>query len=393
MSTSATIVLRLLRRQPLASRAAPRVLGVDDFAFRKGRTYGTILVDLEQHSVVDVLAERTSESLAKWLKAHPGVEIVARDRSTEYARGVREGAPSAVQVADRWHLLLDLKQVLERGLGRVHVRLRRLPEVGEGHLRPSRKGPFYRSREAEAASLDSRTRRLLRYEEVKELHGAGKSLSAIARETGLNRKTVCKYVYAESFPERSSKPWLSAIDPYLGYLEARHAEGCEDATQLWREIQQQGFPNSKRQVLKWMRERRRVPAPTTPGTFREAIRVERETAANQKTSAAKLLKRVRQDAEAATMFELAGTFLSLVRERRAERFDPWLAACEKGSIKALHTFAAGLKQDYAAVHAALTLPWSNGPTEGKVNKLKLLKRQMYGRANFDLLRQRILMAG
>jgi transposase len=172
-----------------------------------------------------------------------------------------------------------------------------------------------------------------------------------------------------------------------------------------------------------MRERRRVPAPSTPGTFREAIQVEREAAAKQNSSGTKppevpplpgpkqlawlllqhpqtlqpeeaeALGRVKKDAEAANMLELAGTFLDIVRERQAEQLDPWLAACEQGGVKAMRTFAAGLKQDYAAVRAALTLPWSNGPTEGKVNKLKLLKRQMFGRANFDLLRQRVLLAG
>jgi transposase len=231
MSASAATVLRLVRQQVITASATPQVLGVDDFAFRKGRTYGTVLVDLELHKVVDVLAERTSKSLAEWLKEHPGVEVVARDRSTEYARGVREGAPGAVQVADRWHLLLNLKQVLERWLGRVHARLRRLPAIGEGYTLPSREHSFYRSRAAEAASLDSRARRLARYEEVKRLYESGKGLLTIARETGLDRKTVRKYAYADSFPERSRKPWFSAIDPYLGYLEARHAEGCEDATQ------------------------------------------------------------------------------------------------------------------------------------------------------------------
>jgi transposase len=423
MRTSAATVLRLVRRQPVTASAPPRVLGVDDFAFRKGRNYGTILVDLEQHKVVDVLAERTSASLAKWLQTHPSVEIVTRDRSTKYARGIRKGAPKAVQVADRWHLLLNLKQVLERWFGRVHARLRRLPALIKGYTPPTREGPFYRSRPAEAASLDSRARRLARYEEVKRLYGSGKGLLTIARETGLDRKTVRKYAYAESFPERSRKAWFSAIDPYLGYLEARHAEGCEDATQLWREIRLQGFPNSKRQVLKWMRARRRVPAPSTPGTFREAIRIERRAAGKQNPSKTKptatpplpgpkhlarlvlqhpetlqaeeveTLGRVKQDTEVGNLLQLANMFLKLVREQRAEQLDPWLAACEKGSIKAMRTFAEGIKQDYAAVRAALTLPWSNGLTEGKVNKLKLLKRQMYGRAHFDLLRQRVLLAG
>ncbi len=172
-----------------------------------------------------------------------------------------------------------------------------------------------------------------------------------------------------------------------------------------------------------MRERRRVPAPSTPSTFREAIRIEREAAGEQNPSKTKptatpplpgpkhlawlvlqhpetlqaeeeeALGRVKQDAEVTNLFELACMFLKLVRKRKADQLDPWLAACEQGGVKAMRTFAAGIKHDYAAVRAALVLPWSNGPTEGKVNKLKLLKRQMYGRANFDLLRRRLLLVG
>lgn len=275
MPASADTLLRLVRRQPPAKSATPRVLGVDDFALRKGRSYGTIFVDLEKRRVVDMLPGRTAEVLAGWLRAHPGVEVVARDRSTEYAKGVSQGAPGAVQVADRWHLLHNLRQMLERWLGSIHARLRRLTPIG--YVASSwRERSFRRTQPEEAARTDSRARRLANYEEVRRRYDSGGKLLTIARDLGLDVKTVRKYAYAETFPERSRRLWASAIDPYLGYLEARHAEGCEDATQLWREIQQQGFSNSKRQVMKWLRERRRKPAPTTPGPFREAIRAELE---------------------------------------------------------------------------------------------------------------------
>lgn len=420
MPASADTLLRLVRRQPLALSTAPRVLGVDDFALRKGSSYGTIFVDLEKPQVVDMLPGRTAEVLAEWLRAHPGVGVVARDRSTEYAKGVSQGAPDAVQVADRWHLLHNLRQMLERWLGSVHARLRRLPPMS-GDPSPQRERSFRRTQAEEAARSNSRAQRLANYEAVKRCHESGGKLLTIARELGLDVKTVRKYAYAETFPERSRRLWSSAIDPYLVYLEARHAEGCEDATQLWREIRQQGFPNSKRQVMKWLRERRRKPAPTTPGPFREPIRVELAEAA-QKTALSpkapplpplpgpkrlawlclqrpstlsaeenEALERVRQDGEVAEVFKLASNFLAIVREQQTDQLDPWLSACE-GSVKAVRTFAAGLKQDYAAVRAALTLPWSSGQTEGKINKLKFLKRQMFGRANFDLLRQRVLLA-
>ena len=231
MPTSADTLLRLIRQQAITSSATPRVLGVDDFALRKGCSYGTIFVDLEKRQVVDMLPGRTAEVLAEWLRAHPGIEVVARDRSAEYAKGIKQGSPGAVQVADRWHLLHNLRQMLERWLGSVHARLRRLPPVS-GDISPQRERSFRRTQAEEAARSNSRARRLANYEAVKRRYASGGKLLTIARDLALDVKTVRKYAYAETFPERSRRPWSSAIDPYLGYLEARHTEGCEDATQL-----------------------------------------------------------------------------------------------------------------------------------------------------------------
>src|SRR3954471_20324532 len=160
MPTSGETVLRLVRRLPLPRRPAPRVLGVDDWARRKGRTYGTILVDLERHRVVDVLPDRSAATLVSWLRGHGGIRAIARDRSTEYARGIGLGAPRAVQVADRWHLPLNLRQMVERWLAGVHGRLRRLPSIPSGEPGPARRtSAFPRSRAERAASADSRARR------------------------------------------------------------------------------------------------------------------------------------------------------------------------------------------------------------------------------------------
>ena len=131
MPASADTVLRLVRRMPLPERRdPPRAVGVDDWAVRaarKGRTYGTILVDLERRRALDLLPDRTATTLADWLRCRPGIGVITRDRSTEYARGVLLGAPAAVPVADRWHLLANVRQVLERWLAGAHARLRRLP--------------------------------------------------------------------------------------------------------------------------------------------------------------------------------------------------------------------------------------------------------------------------
>ena len=232
----------------------------------------------------------------------------------------------------------------------------------------------------------------------------------------MNIKTVRKYAYAEAFPERSKHPGPSILDPYLGYLNTRHQEGCENASQLWCEIKQQGFSGSKGRVLTWMREERLTPAPTTPGQFVEKVREEKWTAVRKTGSTPELpsakqlawlfiqepstlqkadaqtLSRVRQEDEVARVYELARMFVDMVRQKKPELLDRWLELSTKSSVKALRTFAAGIRQDYEAVRSALELPWSNGQTEGQVTRLKFIERQMYGRANFDFLRQRVLLA-
>ena len=420
MPTGPDTLLRLIRKAKVATAATPRVLGVDDWAMRKGRTYGTILVDLEKHRVVDLLPDRTSGTLSAWLREHPGVEILARDRSTEYAKAAGEGAPQAEQVADRWHLLLNVRQMLERYLPGVHERLKLLSSAtpADSESVVSRRTCAYRRTAAEVvASRESRKRRLARYEEVKRLYAEGKNLSVISRELALNIKTVRGYAYAEAFPERVRQPSPSILDPYLSYLNRRHQAGCENASQLWREIKQQGFPGSKRQVLKWMRETRRTPAPTTPGRYLAGVRTETRTAMGENAEAvpslpsakqlawlfiqepakapsknALVLARVLQDAEVAHVYALVRTFVDLVRHKRPEKLDSWLEECAASSVNALCTFAAGIQQDVKAVRSALKLPWSNAQTEGQVTRLKFIKRMMYGRANFDLLRQRVLLA-
>jgi transposase len=131
MNTSADTVLRLIRGAPEVPVATPRVLGVDDWALRKGQTYGTILVDLELRQVIELLPERSAEVLTTWLKDHPGVEIISRDRGADYIKGITEGAPSAVQVADRWHLLQNLKDALVRLLERKVACLRTITEAAQ----------------------------------------------------------------------------------------------------------------------------------------------------------------------------------------------------------------------------------------------------------------------
>ena len=427
MPASADTVLRLLNRLPLPDQTEPRVIGVDDWAKHRGRSYGTIVVDLEQRRVVDLLPDRTAATLAAWLRQQPGIEVVARDRSTGYASGIASGAPAAVQVVDRWHLLANLRQAVERCLAGTHGRLRRLPVMpDEGGAVPARRtGPFPCSAADEQVRADSRGRRLALYREVQRRRAAGEPLISIARAMNLARGTVRNYAYASSFPERAARrPGRSIIDRHLPHLQARVAEGCEDAAVLWRELQVQGFTGTARLVRRWLGERRQKPARTAPHRWRGRASADPGPAGDSAPTPlpaarqlawllvqpatmmsavdAAAVARVEQDKDAATVAVLACRFTALVRAcnvgnqtnavAAGAELDAWLIEAGGCGVPTMETFAAGLKKDADATRAALTTPWSNGQTEGQVNRLKLVKRQMYGHASFDLLRRRVLLA-
>ena len=427
MPTSGDTVLRLMRRLPLPINAAPRVLGVDDWAMRKGRTYGTILVDLERRRVVDLLPDRSSARLADWLRQYRGIQVVARDRSTEYARGIALGAPRAKQVVDRWHLLGNVREMLERWLAGVHARLRRLPPVAVNEAAvPLRRQASLRTRtHAEAAATAGRcARQRALYEEVRRRFSNGEAVLAIGRAMGLARGTVRRYAYAESFPEHAKQLRPSMLDPYLTRLEARIAEGCKDASELWFELRTLGYPGGPRQIRRWLETRRTTTARATPQSLQTDATTDMPgdtaNASSALPSARKLawlivrpkdglsaseratVARIELDEQAAHVIALVQRFVELVRRgsiaQRAVRrvqlaiFQRWLADAASSGVNAVKTFAAGLQQDGAATLAALTTPWSSGQSEGQINKLKLLKRQTYGRASLDLLRRRMMLA-
>jgi transposase len=253
------------------------------------------------------------------------------------------------------------------------------------------------------------------YETIQQLRREGWNIRQISHELGIARNTARIYYYAETFPERQrhqSKP--SILDPYLAYLHGRVQQRCENASQLWREIQTQGYSGTRSQVSKWLQLNRTKPSPMGPKKYladSELKKLRQLKAQNAAYNVPTILEMVwvlikepaqltleeksaltwmQQDPSVKTLSTLIQQFTAMFRERRAEALDNWLEACRKSGIVSLSTFARGLQNDYAAVRAALENEWSNGQVEGQVNRLKFIKRQMYGRANFDLLRKRVI---
>ncbi|HEY8285467.1 MAG TPA: ISL3 family transposase [Chloroflexota bacterium] len=411
MRLSAATLRRLIRQGEVPPAAPPRIIGVDDFALRRRHRYGTGIADLEKHKIVDLLPDRTATTLATWLRQYPCIEVVSRDRSPEYARGISEGAPQAVQVVDRWHVLRNVREVGERLLDAHRAQWQDIALPDPTDRVPS----VRRSRHEQSARQAGHCQRRERYAQVRALHAQGTSQPRIARQLRMGRVTVRRYVRADVFPERAAhrrKP--SQLLPFVAYIERRWAEGCTDGVQLWKEIQAQGYGGSRRMIAQWVCQHRQEPAPTTPHKHQRSVSdaptvtsdVPPRRAASRRlvwlllldpallTSAEQeALGQLRERCPAAaTAYPRVQSFVQMVHARTPSAFAPWVDAVAHCDLPALQSFAEGLKQDESAILAALTLPWSNGPLEGFVNKIKTIKRQMYGRARFPMLRQRVLLA-
>lgn len=404
MRAGRTCMLRLLMAQPVARPGTVRVLGVDDFAFRRGRVYGTLLIDIETGRPVDLLPDREAATLARWLKDHPGTEVICRDRAGAYADGAREGAPSAIQVADRWHLWHNLAEHAEKTVAR-HRECVREPEPeddpaasAEGVLGLQQAAAAVAFQRADTSPLASRTRQ--RWEQVQALRASGLGIKPIMRETGLAKATVRRFYRAVTIDEllaktRDGRP--SILDPHKDYLHQRWAEGCTTARQLYSEIRQRGYDGSYATVREYLypfRDAGAVPpaAPSTPKA-RDITRWMLSHPDSLDEDETMKLKQARErcphlDALAGHVAE----FAKILTGRRGDQLDGWIAAVKADDQPDLHSFTNGLKRDYDAVRNGLSLEWSSGAVEGNVNRLKMLKRQCYGRAGFDLLRQRVLLA-
>jgi len=385
-------IVRLLRKVENSVRATPRILGVDDWSIRRGHTYGTVLVNLETSEVVDVLVGREAKTLASWLQSHPGVEVISRDRAGSYAEGGREGAPRALQVADRWHLLKNLGEMMFRVLSPHH---REINIVGSS--------PVESPKVPEPVDIDSDSIRYTRFLNVHALKNKGLHVSAIARQTGLDRKTIRKYLKLTTLTHvprnRNNK-----LDPYKAYLLEQWGSGNRTVKQLWLDIRALGFTGSHSVVAEYMSQVRKdnglapyirvdpiVSIPTAHVSPRHAawVLLARPDRLDEQDRALRSrLPECHADIQIAN--SIAQRFTQMVRGTSSEQLETWLSDSLASTVSEVRSFAHGIQRDLDAVKAALTLPWSNGLVEGHVNRIKFLKRQMFGRAKFDLLRLRIL---
>ena len=383
---SASTLLRQLRRMAWADPAqGPRVLGIDDWAWRKRHHYGTILCDLEQGKVIDLLPDRSEKSTEQWIRSHPGTEVVSRDRASLYAEAATKAVPQAIQVADRWHLLHNLSEAFVSALEPFH---RLLLEVARSVAKRSDPAPptpmvipapvSASLPERQGVSQHKRDRRLSRYQEVMKQFRNGVSKNEIARNCDMGRRTVRRWIAAQGFPERKPVDRLSSVDQHRQYLEQRWEQGCHNAAQLWRELQERGFTGQSAIVRRWIQKRygsRKAHgerAAPQPSWARASPRQTAWSFLKEPEEARPYLDEIcNRSPEIATLATLAREFGRIIRKRDVNAWPQW---CKDAQNSLLANFAKYLCRDESAVLAALQQPWSNGPVEGSIHQLKLIKR-------------------
>jgi transposase len=422
MATSDDTILRRLKHLPREAVASEvRVMGVDEWAWSKGQSFGTILVDLEQGRVVDVLAESSADALAAWLRAHPGVTTISRDRHGRYAEGAHRAAPDATQVADRFHLVRNLRQAVERELA-VHRRDLRVslpsptmpPEKPQGEkkttpIRICSPVVEYRQKRTE----QWRQEKLKLFQTIQQMKAAGMKVSEIAGHLGMNRRRIDKWVRLEEFPERSRMlPRPGMAESFREYLRERWEQGCHHGRNLLAEIQPLGYVGCYSRLAQllspWRQAKPESEAvnplpPPTPQAEATAPPTVRQISPQV---ASALLSKPRPELSArqaeivdilkeqcpgfAIMRKLTFGFRAILSRGKVATLHRWMEEASQTGIHPMERFVRTVKQDLRAVEAAVTEKWSNGPVEGQINRLKALKRQMYGRAGVELLRARVL---
>ncbi len=412
--TSWMTVLDRIMAQPSAPLPPVVSLGIDDFPSRRGCIFGTILVDLERHQAIDLLPDRRAETAAAWMLVHPTIELVSRDRGGDYAAAARKGAPQALQVADRFHVMKNLTEAVGLALVRCWTKRQqtRKPE-SQASAEAAHDAPplpsaeawrSHRSSTEEQGHLVRQAARAAEYEQMLALRAKGLRVVEIARRLGKSRGTVQRWLAQGAIPEGTHQRQRSSrFEAYVPYVLERWQAGCHNGLQLWRESAERGYGGTAHMLYRFIAALRTHPgavdgdparacSPQLPSAKKAVWLVVRDPADLEADEREALTTLCQASPTAQTLYPLVQEFRQLLHQRGGEHLDDWLAKARASHIKELQSFAHGIEKDKAAVVAGLTRPESNAQTEGQNTKLKLIKRTMYGRAGFPLLRQRVLHA-
>lgn len=392
---SRNTLLRLIASLPDPVATTPRVVGVDEYAQRKGRVYGTVLVDVETRRPVDLLPDREADTLAAWLAERPGIEIVCRDRAPFFAEGATRGAPQALQVADRWHLWHHLGEAAEKCVYRHSGCLRPTPEQPEESQEepePTASSPW-----PTGHRFAERTR--TKHATIHALLAADHSKRSVARQLGMTLNTILRFSRATTPKEMFTGQWqnrATSLDAYKPYLDQRWQEGCTNAWKLWEEIKEQGYPRGyasvRNYVSRTLRSKPQPVGPRPPSARAVTCWLLTHPDALPEGDRLQLKAALANCPELKALAEHVRSFAHMLTRLQGERLPEWIeAASATTELPSLRYFAQHLIRDLDAVTAGLTHQWNSGVVEGHVNRIKMLKRQMFGRAGFELLRKRVLL--
>ncbi len=369
LAASRNTLLRLVRQAPLPAMPTPSALGVDDWALRKRQSYGTVLVDLERRRPVALLPGREADTLATWLRGHPGVEVISRDRGGAYAKGARDGAPGAVQVADRFHLLQNLAEALEvvftRHAQDLHAAEQghcetMAAEDGTGPVPPSEPPPGIQE-----LAAGRRERRIAIHEQVWRLRGQGWTAEAIARHLAIGRASVFRTLRHEMFPKRGRRAdaGRSLLDPWRDAVLGHWNSGRRDGRGLFRLLRQQGYRGSYATLSRYLHRLRGAPERARSSQSPPVLAAAPRRTLTPRTATWLVLRRVderstedqallanlcRQAPALEEVIGLADAFTALVRARAPDRLDPWLKRAADDTVQQMQRFAKRLSADYDA---------------------------------------------
>ncbi len=399
--TTAKTIIRHVVQLPLPGEGSVRKVGIDEWAWKKGQCYGTILVDLEKRRIVQLLAERSVETSKVWLRKHPEIDLVLRDRGKLFREAATLGAPQAKQVVDRFHLQKNFAEALEKFFRKQEHLLKKATQCSRSKARPAARTPV-----PEKVAQERRARhrqRVSLHKRIWKLYREGYHKEQIAQLVGVSSSSVYRALEQEAPPPlRRRSRSSSIVDPYLPYLAWRWNQGCHNVARLYEEIVAQGYTGSRRTLelrLRPFRPEATRPVskqtvvldkpPSPRGVALMMVRPEQNRTAEQKA----YLDQLTQSNETiAAVFELAQDFGRLLRKREGQvRLEQWKAAVQVSGIAELIAFVDGLADDAEAVANACHLTWSNGVVEGFINKVKWIKRSSYGQAGFPLLQRRVLL--
>ncbi|MEU2874679.1 ISL3 family transposase [Streptomyces olivoreticuli] len=390
-----SVLLRLVMALPDPPAAVPRVLGVDDFATRRGQVYGTLLVDAETRAPVDMLEGREAAPLAHWLAAHSGVEIICRDRSGSYSDAARTAAPTATQIADKWHIWNNLGKAVERC---VTVHRRCLPPLAP-EVGPAQADTSTAEEEIPASHRRSAELARIRWHQVHALLDAGMGIRAIAQWLGWGRHTVQRYARAARWQDQVAlRPRRTSIlDPHADYLRQRWQTGTVTIKDLQRELHNRGFDVRYPTLRDWVvrtlpsREAPALPPPRPPTVRQVTSWITRHPDSLREEEARRLKLTLAACPELAAVHEHVRTLGRMLDTRTATELPGWIEEVRASGLPSLSGFAKGLATDLDAVTADFTSSWSSGVVEGRISDLKMLKRKMFNRAGLPLLRKRVLL--